>query len=151
MSKNLINVVWNRINPWSVCDCDLDLLDAYSVGQLLLEMECNTQDRSSENIKRQAIAEMQNRLETAIEIVDNHKEVFAIYLFEETNSREDHPDLYLEDDYNIHSTHIKRIVTEPYSRELLVSYRGYIKAIDDLESIPSWDSLPDYFVNGELV
>ena len=147
----MLNNVWNRINPWSACEQDLVILDPYNVGMLLLEMQCNTPDHSVANIKKQAVIEMKTKLQTAIEILNQNATAFSIYLFEENHSQDEYPDLYMEDDHGILSTHIKKL---PYGGggNILVSYRGYLREIGDSETkVPSWDSLADYFVNGEIV
>lgn len=143
------NVVWNKINPWSNCDQDLAILDPYTVYQLLLEMECNTEDHSQGSIKQQAIASIQSKLETALEIVKDLAPILEIYLAEEASPYNETPNLYCQDYNGIYSMHLKRWPIQNGS--LVMSYRSYVVHTDSLNpdsKIPQWKDLQDYFVSG---
>jgi hypothetical protein len=149
------NNVWNKLNPWSDYEQSLDILDSYSLEALLLEMNSNYPEsqQTAATVKRQAIAEMKSKLETAIEIIDQLASVVEIYLAEENTPQDDDPSLYMVDEYGFASMHIKKF---PYSSDgnALVSYRGYLKMVEDdrtMPEIPLWRDLPDYFVKGEIV
>jgi hypothetical protein len=148
------NVVWNKINPWAERDHDLDILDPYSVGTLMLEMECNTQDHSQASIKRQALESLKNKLETAIEIVNDMAPVLEIYLAEEASPYSETPNLYMQDYYGIRSMHIKCLPMSSGNGFVTVSYQSYVAQMDSLNpdsKIPAWSELEDYFVNGGYV
>jgi hypothetical protein len=153
------NNIWNKLNPWSACDQDMAILDPYTMAQLLLEMECNTQDHSQFNIKRQAISEMKLKLETAIEIIDQLAPVLEIYLLEiylaeQVSPYDETPNLYMTDYYGVQSMHIKCLPCAGGSGFVTVSYQSYVSYMDSLNpdtKIPTWASLQDYFVNGIYV
>lgn len=149
------NNTWNKLNPWSDYEQSLDILDPYTLEALLLEMGSNypTHQQSVATVKRQAMLEMKNKLEVAIEIIDQIAPVVEIYLAEENTPQDDDPSLYMTDEYGIASMHIKKF---PYSSDgnALVSYRGYLQMVEDnraMPKIPLWRDLPDYFIKGEMV
>lgn len=149
------NNTWNKLNPWSDYEQSLDILDPYTLEALLLEMGSNYPEsqQTTATVKHQAIAAMKQKLETAIEIIDQIAPVVEIYLAEENTPQDDDPSLYMMDEYGFASMHIKLF---PYSSDgnALVSYRGYLEMVVDdraMPKIPLWRDLPDYFVKGELV
>ena len=103
-------------------------------------------------IKRQAITAMKNKLEVAIEIINQLAPVLEVYLAEENTSFEDDPSLYCKDQYGIYSMHLKRLPVTNGS--LVMSYQSYVSHMDSLNpntKIPLWSDLPDYWVNGSYV
>ena len=61
---------WEKIDLNNECERNLNFLDAYSLNELLLQIEYNIKDINSETVRKQAFDCLKDRYLEAKEIID---------------------------------------------------------------------------------